>query len=79
MTTVDSKDAKMELFDKTDPNWPPDPAAIDLSDGSWITIGQATGLARVERRTIERWITERDISILVGGRRWISRRRLMGQ
>ena len=69
----------MELLDATDPNWPIDPGSVDLSNGEWVTIGQAANLARVDERTIARWIKQRDISIVVFGRRWINRRRLFGQ
>lgn len=69
----------MELFDATDRAWPPDPAVVDLTDGEWVTTGQAANLARVDERTIARWVRQRDISITVFGRRWINRRRLFGQ
>ncbi|AIK44460.1 Uncharacterised protein [Brucella anthropi] len=69
----------MELFDRTDPAWPPDPTTVDLADGEWVTTGQAASLARVDERTIARWVRQRDISITVFGRRWINRRRLFGQ
>lgn len=69
----------MQLFDATDEKWPVDPATVDLSTGEWVTVGQAANLARVDERTIARWIKQRDISIIVFGRRWINRRRLFGQ
>lgn len=44
----------MELFDRTDPAWPPDPTTVDLADGEWVTTGQAASLARVDERTKDR-------------------------
>jgi len=69
----------MELFDATDRAWPPDPLEIDLTDGAWLTPQQAAAAARVSDRTLWRWLRERDISLKVGGRVWINRRRLFGQ
>ena len=57
--------------------WPPDPASINLDDGSWLTIQQAAGAAKADERTIRRWVRERSIAIKTpGGRIWINRGRL---
>lgn len=69
----------MQLFDRTDLNWPPDASTIDLNDGQWLTPQQAAAVARVSERTIWRQHAERDIAIKVFGRIWINRRRLFGQ
>lgn len=66
----------MRLFDETDAAWPPDPEKIDLSDGGWLTPQQAAAAARISERTLWRWLAERHIAIKVGGRIWVSRRRL---
>lgn len=68
----------MDLFDKSKRNWPPSFNEIDLSDGNWITPQQASGVARVSLRTIQRWQTERDFWIKVGGRVWINKDRMFG-
>ena len=69
----------MELFDRTDPAWPPDPLEIDLTDGSWLTPQQAAAVARISERTLWRWARERDIGLKIGGRLWINKRRLFGR
>lgn len=69
----------MRLLDATDPHWPPDPSRIDLTDPDWLTPQQAAAAARVSERSIWRWLGEREIAIRIGGRVWISRRRMFGQ
>lgn len=69
----------MELFDSTDPNWPPDPKDIDLYDGSWLRAKQAADAARVDVRTIWRWRRKRDIAIKVGGILWFNKHRMFGK
>lgn len=69
----------MELFEKTDPHWPPDPMTIDLNSGEWLTPKQAMGVAQIGESTYYRWRKERDIAIKIGGRVWVNKRRLMGQ
>lgn len=69
----------MDLYDNTDPHWPICALNIDLSDGSWLTPQQAAAVARISERTLWRWVRERDISIKVGGRLWVNKRRLFGQ
>lgn len=56
--------------------WPPDPATLDLNSSDWLTPSQAAGAARVSERTIWQIIAERDVSIKIGGRRFVSRKRL---
>lgn len=58
--------------------WPPDPATIDLNSSDWLTPSQAAGAARVSERTIWQLIADHDVSIKLGGRRFVSRRRLFG-
>jgi len=58
------------------PTWPPDPATIDLNSRDWLTPSQAAGAARVSERTIWQLIADHDISLKLGGRRFVSRRRL---
>ena len=67
-----------EMQHNPDFHWPPDPASIDLRDGSWLTPDQAAHEARVSLRTVRRWLKDRSISIRVGGRVYIHRRRLLG-
>lgn len=74
-----ARGATMELLDANDPNWPVSPLDIDLTDGTWLTPQQAAAVARISERTLWRWLRDRDISIKVGGRLWISKRRLFGQ
>lgn len=69
----------MKLFDQTDPEWPPNPGEIDLNHNDWMTVQQLAYRARVGERTIRRHIAERNVSILVGGKRWISVRRYFAQ
>ena len=57
--------------------WPPDPRFIDLDDGSWLTPQQAAAAARVDERTIRRWIATKGIAVkTVGGRVWVNKGRL---
>lgn len=56
--------------------WPPDPATIDLNSRDWLTPSQAAGAARVSERTIWQLVADHDISIKLGGRRFVSRKRL---
>lgn len=65
----------MELFDYTDPDWPP--KEVDLANGDWLTIQQTAFDFKVDKRTVERWIVKRSISIKIGGRVWINRRRII--
>ncbi|QYM73901.1 helix-turn-helix domain-containing protein [Pseudochrobactrum sp. Wa41.01b-1] len=44
-----------------------------------LTPQQAASVARISERTLWRWVRERDISIKVGGRLWVNKRRLFGQ
>lgn len=67
------------LFDQSDESWPPDPSSIDLNDPDWVTVPQLAYRARVDVRTVRRHLMERDISIKVGGKRWISTRRYFAQ
>lgn len=69
----------MKLFDTTDPDWPPDPLKINLNDGCWLTPQQAAAAARISDRTLWRWLRDRDISLKIGGRLWVNKRRLFGQ
>jgi len=59
-----------------DPTWPPDPATIDLYDPAWLTTAQAAGVARCSERLIRKIIAAHDVSILIGGRRFVHRGRL---
>jgi len=70
----------MRLFDEShDPAWPPDPETLDLNDPDFVTPQQAAALARISERTLWRWLSERPIALKVGGRVYVSRRRLFGQ
>ena len=58
-------------------SWPPDLGSIDFSDPDWVTVSQATGIARLHERTIRKLIATEDVAIKSRGKVWISRRRMM--
>lgn len=58
-------------------SWPPDPASLDLHSPDWLTPEQAAGETRYSIRVIWQLIADNDVSIKVGGRRFVSRKRLL--
>lgn len=58
--------------------WPPDPATINLRDGTWVRRERAAELANCHLDTIKRRIAHEDIAIKVGGKWWVNRARLLG-
>lgn len=61
----------MELFDDTDPDWPPDPADIDLYDGNWDDVPNAAHRARCSVSSMWRSVGKRNISIKLEGKRYV--------
>lgn len=74
-----SKPNQSDLFDATDPDWPPDPMTLNMNDAVWLTVPQAAYLARTTERNMWRMILKRDIAIRVFDRVWVNRRRMFSQ
>lgn len=56
--------------------WPPDPATIDLSDGTFLLLKEAMRVTRLGERQL-RYLSRHPVAIKVGGKLYFHRVRLM--